>query len=93
MATVVIAPPGFVIMWNMPGYLPETDPLHVPDFPSAVEALVSELETLELNAETDAVAAEYAEMADAVAAWDAPDAIYGPSGDPYVYSIVRVTDG
>lgn len=79
---------GYVMMFNLPGCLPEMAPEHHTDFVGAVEALVAELETQEINAWNDTAAAEFARLADEVATWTEPSSIIGPDG--YAYSVQEV---
>ena len=79
---------GYVMMFNLPGRLPEMAPEHHGDFPGAVEALVAELETQEINAPSDAMAERFCALADDVAAWTEPSSVTGPDG--YVYSVQKV---
>jgi hypothetical protein len=75
----------------MPGCLPEVEPQHAETLAEAKEILMAQLEELEINSSDDSLAEVYNLIAEAVNGWNGPDAVNGPDGDPYVYSIVAST--
>jgi hypothetical protein len=74
----------YTVMWNLPGCLPEMEPIHFVNQPDAWEFLADEFTRME-GAEFEEMAfrceerANYAVMAEGDWAWNGPDG--------YVYSI------
>ena len=73
----------YVAVWNIPGCLPEMEPMEFDSFDEAKRAIIDALKEAEDGAETEAEAEKFCHLAEDVNLESGPFAAYAPDGYAY----------
>lgn len=73
----------YVALWNMPGCLPEMEPMEFETFDEAKRAIIDELKAAEDRAESEDEAEDFCSLAEDVNLESRPFSVVAPDGYAY----------